>query len=222
MRRYLFIALLGLLVSTPALGQKKGGLQQFSGQVKQEQSAEELKEARRKAAGITDIKGFGVSREPPPKPFPWLAIGLVLIFMAAAAPFGWKMYKSTRGDLEDLSTFGMGKGRRAVKEAAESAGALPISRRPPARAAKKEAAVSTDTRIVETGEGQVTPRHAVGDAITNSGGNWVTADWVATKASLPGNSVSEEIAALVEDGYLQEARDSRGKPVFRANPEAKA
>jgi hypothetical protein len=45
---------------------------------------------------------------------------------------------------------------------------------------------------------------------------------VATKAGIGGSSATEEIGALVEDGYLQEARDSRGKPVFRANPDAKA
>ena len=217
MCRYLFIVLLGLLAASPAAAQKRGGLQEFNGQVKQDQTAEELKAARRKAAGVTDIKDFGINKEPPPKPIPWVAIGLAVLCLGAAAPFGWKMYKSTRGDLEDGSTFGMGKGRREVAPG-ETAGALPnsggISRRPPSRQKKADGPQQPANSDAA--------RDAVWDALSGAGSNWVTADWVANKSGVPASQASEEIGSLLSEGHVQEARDSRGKPVFRLAGEGQA
>lgn len=210
MRRYLLLTLLCALVASPAFGQRKSSLQQYSGQSQQgELTEEELREARRKAAGIKDLKDFGAKHQVPEKPFPWMAVGLAFIALMVSAPFGWKMYRSTRRDLEDQATFGMSKGRREGKEPATDERGL--SRRPPRRGLKAEAKPE-EPAAEEARSG----RDAVWDALGSASGSWVTADWVATNAGLSPAEAQEEIGALVEEGYLQEARDRNGKPVFRA------
>jgi len=224
MRRYLLLLLpLLVLTASPALAQKKGaGLQSFSAQPKTEETEEDAKAARRKAAGIQDLRSFGALREAPPKPFPWMGIGLAFLVMLALSPLGWKMYKSTRKDLEDQSTFG-GKGKKDLA-AAEAGEAPRISKRPPARALKasNSGGKGNETRVLTTAEAGLdepeegaSSRDAVWDAISSSNGSWVTAEWVATTSGIAASETSEEIAALVQEGYLQEARDNKGKPVFR-------
>ena len=211
MRRYLFLALLTLLWASTAWGQKKG-IQEFAGEAKPDETAEEAKEAKRKASGAADVKVFGAAKEPPPKPFTWGAVGLAVLCM---------LYRSTRKDLEDQSTFGVGKGRKDVAGAAAGEEAPRIGRRPPARGKKDQPEpdqkVGGETRMIEMAEEPTaTPRDAVWDAINAANGSWVTADWVASNAGLPVGQAGEEIGALVSEGYLQEARDRNGKPVFRA------
>ncbi len=216
MRRYLPLFSLVFLLSSPALAQKKGaGLQPFAAQPKQDQTEEEIRAARRKAAGIQDLQAFGATREVPAKPFPWMGVGLAVLVMLACAPLGWKLYKSTRRDLEDSATFGTGKARKEVGGSAE--GEAPrLSKRPPSRALKA-AESEREPEPEAEGEGEATARDAVWDAVSSSGDNWVTADWVATKAGLSAKEAAEEIGALVDEGYLQEARDNKGKPVFKAS-----
>jgi hypothetical protein len=220
MRRYLFLVSLVSLMATPAFGQKKANLQDFSGSAK-EATEEEIKAARKKAAGIQDLGAFGASKEPPPKPFPWAAVVLGLLVMGAISPFALKMYKGTRKDLEDQSTFGMGKGARRGVEAGEAAEAPSLGRRPPARALKaaKEKEAASETRMLSGDDVPGgAPRDLVWDAISGANGSWVTADWVATTAGLGAAESSDELAALVSEGYLEEARDRAGKPVFRTVP----
>jgi hypothetical protein len=143
--------------------------------------------------------------------------------MAAAVPFALRMYRHTRRDLEDQSTFGLGKARKDVKGAAVEDEAPRISRRPPARGGKKElpeaessgGGAGGETRMIEVAE-EKTSRDAVWDAISGANGSWVTAEWVASNSGLSAAAATDEIGALVSEGYLQEARDRAGKPVYRA------
>jgi hypothetical protein len=214
MLRYLLLVSVCVMFAAPALGQRKANLQEFKSSSSDDDSPPaDTKEARRKAAtGMGDLKNFGAAREPPPKPFPLLAVLLGVLVAGALVPVGMKMYKSTHKELEDLSTFGMSKGARLKETESEQAPSL--SRRPPSRAlgAKKENV--SETRVLEAEEAG-TSRDLVWDAVSQAG-QWVTTDWVASKAGLSSNEAADEIGALVEEGYLQEARDSKGKPVFRA------
>lgn len=219
MRRYLlFLSMTCLvcLLAGPAYGQKKANLQEFSGSTA-EPTEEEIKAAKRKAAGIQDLSAYGASKEPPPKPFPWYAVLLGALIMVALAPVGFKMYKSTHKDLDDLSTFGRGKGGKAVA-AGEGEAAPAFGRRPPARALKAAKEKAKEEVVeAEAPEGG-TPRDLVWDAVSGSNGSWVTADWVATTAGIDADVATDEIAALVAEGYLEEARDRAGKPVYRTAP----
>ncbi|MGC4113884.1 MAG: hypothetical protein QM765_04355 [Myxococcales bacterium] len=225
MRRYLiFLSLMCLvsLLAGPAYGQKKASLQEFSGNTV-EPTEEEIKAAKRRAAGIQDLNAYGASKEPPPKPFPWIAVLLGVIIMGALTPVALKMYKSTHKELEDLSTFGRGKGGAKGVEAGEGADAPSLGRRPPARALKakqqaKEKEEAAAAAAQEAGGESSSPRDLVWDAISGSNGSWVTADWVATTAGLAAAQANDEIAALVSEGYLEEARDRAGKPVYRSAP----
>ncbi len=222
MRRYLFFLSMMCLVSLlagPAYGQKKANLQEFSGNTV-EPTEEEIRAAKRKAAGIQDLNAYGASKEPPPKPFPWYAVLLGVLVMGAMTPFALKMYKSTHRELEDMSTFGRGKGGARGVEGGEGADAPALGRRPPARAlkAKQQAAKEKEREQAAAEAGESTPRDLVWDAISSSNGSWVTGDWVATTAGLDAASANDEIAALVSEGYLEEARDRAGKPVYRTAP----
>lgn len=215
MQRYLFLVPALMLVSAPSFAQKKPVIQEFKSDAPTEEGE---KVSRRRAAGFQDLGSFGAQKEPPPKPFPWLAIGLGFLIVLGLAPVGFKMYKSTRKDLEDQSTFGMTKARQEMKDA-QGAAPAGLSRRPPARALKdkNKQEAGGETRMLSTEDvpGN-TPRDVVWDTVSGANGNWVTADWVATNAGLPASEASDELAALVQEGYLQEARDRAGKPVFRA------
>ncbi|HEY3445633.1 MAG TPA: hypothetical protein VGK67_04670 [Myxococcales bacterium] len=223
MRRYLiFLSLMCLvsLLAGPAYGQKKANLQEFSGNTV-EPTEEEIKAAKRKAAGIQDLNAFGAAKEPPPKPFPWAAVLLAVLIMGALTPVALKMYKSTHRELEDLSTFGRGKDAKKGVAAGEGDPAPAFGRRPPARALKaaNEKKKEKEEAPAEAAEGEPgTPRDLVWDAVSGSNGSWVTADWVATTAGLDAGAANDEIAALVSEGYLEEARDRAGKPVYRTPP----
>jgi len=199
-----------LISASPAaaFGQRKGPIKDFTRSAAEpdKETPEAQLAARRRAAGIQEVQGFGVQKEPKRKPFPWLAVSMALLFAMALSPIAYRLFKSTRKDLEEHSTFGL-KGSR--REAREKEGPPSISRRPPARSGKP---AQGETRIVaDMGR---TPRDAVWDAM-GSAKSWVTAEWVASTASLGPSEAVDELAALAQEGFLQESQDRSGKQVFR-------
>jgi hypothetical protein len=217
------VLLLSIGFAATAFAQKRD-LRSFEGNnTSRSMSEEELAAARRKAAGIKDVSEFGKSKEPPPKPFPWGSVLLGGLILGILAPVGYKVAVSTKQDLEDQASFGLSKeGRSAAKEGAEkkpqvATDLASLSRRPASRRAgggKNAAAAAEKSEEPAEDDGR-TPRDRVWDAIT-TGGNWVTADWVASTAGLSAPETIDELGALVAEGYLQERKDSAGRPVFRA------
>ncbi len=216
------VLLLSIGFAATAFAQKRD-LRSFEGNTtSRSMSDEELAAARRKAAGVKDVTEFGKAKEPPPKPFPWGSVVLGGLILGILAPVGYKVAVSTKQDLEDQSAFGLSKeGRTAAKEGAEKKPQIAtdlasLSRRPASRRAgggRSAAAAQAEAAPAED-DGR-TPRDRVWDAIT-SGGNWVTADWVASTAGLSPSEAIDELGALVAEGYLQERKDSAGRAVFRA------
>lgn len=158
-------------------------------------------EARRRAAGIYDMKAFGEAEKPKEKPFPWKAVGLAAALVALTMPVAFRMYRSTRQDLEDQATFGM-KGSRED-------GADKPKKRSPSRRKSGPASAGASVEAAP-----VDGRDAVWGALSSST-DWVGADWIASTAGLAASVATNELAALVEEGYVEEARDRAGKPVFR-------
>jgi hypothetical protein len=219
-----------LVCAGAALAQpKRSGIKSYEKADDDPQSAEERQMARRRAAGLGEVRVFGKTNLPPPKPFPWYAIGLGCLVLAGLAPFGWKAYVSTRQDLEDNATFGLQAGtRRAPPEDSASAkqpvadlaslSKRPASRRPGTSAAPAPAEQGGgETRVLNLNEIEKSPRDKVWDAVS-AATNWVSSDWVASSAGMTAAEVADEIGALVEEGYLQETKDRNGKPVFKAAP----
>jgi hypothetical protein len=99
---------------------------------------------------------------------------LGVLVMGAMTPFALKMYKSTHRELEDMSTFGRGKGGARGVEGGEGADAPALGRRPPARAlkAKQQAAKEKEREQAAAEAGESTPRDLVWDAISSSNGSW--------------------------------------------------
>jgi hypothetical protein len=179
---------------------------------------QELVAEARRAAGLQDLKPFGAAQAPKEKPFPFLAMGLALLAGLIASPFAYRMYKATRADLKDQRTFGRaGRAADGAPAASEEPeGPAPrISRRPPSRE-------EGDTRIVSSAAGAkaappaASARDAVWEAISGAR-SWVTVEWVASEVGLSTAAVADEVGALATEGYLRQARDSAGRPVFRAN-----
>jgi hypothetical protein len=222
MRSPAVLLALALASAAPASAAQRGGLSEYhpapaSGPAK---TNEEIQAEARRAAGLRDVKGFEVANTPKPRRFPWLATGLAVVALLVASPFAYRMFKSTRSDLQDQATFGLSGARRGADEAPEEGAAAParIARRPPARAAG-------ETRIVKTpvapgAEAKPPPsaparaRDRIWDAVT-AANSWVSVEWVSTQSGLSSEVVADEIGALAQEGYLQQTRDRAGKPVFR-------
>jgi hypothetical protein len=207
MRNYLVVFALVLCTASTAFGQRRGGdLPSFNKQVSGERDPEAIQAARRRAAGIQDLQGYGKATEPKKKPFPWKALGLVGFVALLCVPFALKMVRSTRKDLEDQATFGV----RANREASSASGSS-RSRRPPSRGAGRAA---REARAAEVAEPARSARDAIWDVLAGGGG-WMRADEVARGSGLSLAEAADEIGALVEEGYLQEARDRAGQPIFK-------
>jgi hypothetical protein len=219
MRSPALLLALALASASSALAQSRG----LSGYHARPSSAppktdQELVAEARRAAGLQDLKPFGAAQAPKEKAFPFLAMGLALLAGLIASPFAYRMYQATRADLKDLGAFG--RAGRATEGAPpsteEPSGLAPrISRRSPPR-------LEGDTRIVSSaGAAEAAPpaasvRDAVWDAISGAR-SWVTVEWVASEAGLSIAAAEDEMGALADEGYLKQARDSAGRPVFRTN-----
>lgn len=161
--------------------------------------------SKRRGPGV-DVQGFGAKEAPKEKPFPWKGIGLASLVLLVAFPFGFRMYRSTRQDLEDQATFGL-KGSAHEREE-KAKGGDKGSRRSPTRKKAEAAKPAADAEPVADA------RDAVWGAIS-SANNWVGADWVASSAGIPVGQASSELSTLVEEGYVEETRDRSNKPVYR-------
>lgn len=218
---FVLVLLLALGIAGSAFAQKREIRSFEGGNAPGKMSESELQAARRKAAGIRDVDSFGKSKEPPPKPFPWGAVIMGSLIVGMLAPFGYKMAQSTKEDLQAQATFGSQGGARSSSEVAAprkqeiATDLASLSRRPASRRAGANRAAAASKEESPAADDGRTPRDRVWDAIT-SGGNWVTAEWVASTAGMSGAEATDEIAALVAEGYLQERKDSAGRAVFRA------
>ncbi len=204
--------------ATPALAQTRG-LSEYHAKPSSApaKSDQELIADARRAAGIQDLKSFGVQQAPKEKPFPFLPVGLGLLAGLVAAPFAYRMYKSTRTDLEDQRTFGRKSGGGKEGSPAppvEPAAPARLSRRPPTRQAGETRIVSDASSAAKALAPAASPRDAIWDAVTGAR-TWVTVEWVASEVGLSTDVVKDEIGALASEGYLKQARDSAGTPVFR-------
>ncbi|MGI5865286.1 MAG: hypothetical protein ACOX6T_24975 [Myxococcales bacterium] len=200
MRTYLMVLALVLAGSSAWAAQKRPSspLPAYQGDGLKKMSPEQ---ARRRAAGIHDVKVYGEAEKPKEKPTPWKAIGLAAGLVALTVPVALRMYRSTRKDLEDQATFGL-KGSR------EGAADKPKKHMPSRRQSQPASAGALPEASAQDG------RDAVWGALS-SANDWVGADWIASSAGLTQSVASKELAALVEEGYVEEARDRAGKPVFR-------
>lgn len=219
MRSPALLLALALASASSALAQSRG-LSEYHARPSSAppKTDQELVAEARRAAGLQDLKPFGAAQAPKEKPFPFLAMGLALLAGLIASPFAYRMYEATRADLRDQTTFGRA-GRAADGAPAspdEPAGLAPrISRQPPSRQ-------EGDTRIVgsaaaaEAAPPAASARDAVWDAVSGAR-SWVSVEWVASEVGLSVAAVEDELGALATEGYLKQARDSAGRPVFRAN-----
>jgi hypothetical protein len=215
MRTHLIVLAFVLLASATAFGASKrtgSGLTSFQGGQTQQLSQEE---ARKKAAGIQDVKTFGAVSAKKETPIPWRGLGLAALLLICAVPAGYQLYKSTRRDLEDQTTFG-------VKGKTHPAASHRSGKRPPARAKAGASAGGGETRIVDVAEvaeasANAGARDAIWDAIS-SAPSWVNLDWVSEASNISVIETEDELSALVEEGYVEEKRDRTGKPIFRVVP----
>lgn len=172
----------------------------------------------RRAAGLQDLQPFGPPQQQE-KPFPFLFMGLALLAGVVAMPFAYRMYKSTRAELDDQRTFGRNKGaaEEAPASPGEQAGVAPrISRRPASRDSGETRISSASAAAKALAPPEATPRDAVWDAVSGAG-RWVTVEWVASEVGLSKAVVADEMGALATEGYFKQARDSAGNLVFRVN-----
>jgi hypothetical protein len=197
MKKTLLIAVaLGLAVA--ALGQRPSKeVHEYSGPADDR--------PRKSYAGKPTVDAFGAKNEPPPKPFPWVALGVAGLVVLIAAPIAYTQFMKTRTELESLKTFGRGaSGERIEEGGAQEGGAAPsISRRPAGRSAPAAG-----------GRDASSPRDVILGAVSRSR-QWVTAEWVARASGVPATIAADTLGTLAEEGRLQEARDSAGNPVYR-------
>ncbi len=215
MRTHALILALAIGGSAPALAQSHGVSPYHPKPTSAPTKSNEeiLADVRR---GNQDLRQFGVEIAPKAKPFPWIAMGIALTAGLIAAPFAYKMYKSTRTALEDQSTFGLKSGRRAERASARAAGDGAVQRKPPARAAGETRIIDTGKLAERTAPGAPSTRDAIWNAMTGAD-TWVSVDWVASALGLSTTVIADEIHALAAEGYLKETRDQSGKPVFRVD-----
>lgn len=143
-----------------------------------------------------NVGEFGAQTKAPERPFPWMALGLGLLSMLIASPFAFIYYRGTSKDLKDMKT--VGRVTEGTKGSVREKGPKP---------AKAEKPV----------EGGSEPRDRVWETM-QSVSQWVPVDWVARSSGLSDEESSEELSALTEEGYLEQAKDKQGNPIFRTRP----
>jgi len=94
--RWLLLLVLGLVVSTPALGQQpRKRVSQYEAE---ELSDEEA--AARRANRKSKLIRFERDEAPPETPFPWRLVGLGVLVFAVTAPFAYATWRSASKELE--------------------------------------------------------------------------------------------------------------------------
>jgi hypothetical protein len=220
MRISAFVFALAMVLAVPALARRGVSGYQTAPATGPAKSDEEPVAEARRSEGLKDLRRFGEEEQPKEKPFPWLAMSIALAAGLLATPFAYRMYQTTRSDLEDQSTFGMRAGRRSEHPSADSAESREAPQRLSRRPASREAG---ETRIVgssaaaqrQLATAAPSARDAIWTAVSSANG-WVTVNWVATATGLSADEVTDEIRALAAEGHLKETRDRSGTPVYRS------
>jgi hypothetical protein len=143
-----------------------------------------------------NVGEFGAATKAPEKPFPWMALGLGIMSLVIASPFAFLYYRGTSKDLKDMKT--VGRVTEGTKGAVREKGARPAKAEKPM-------------------EGGNEPRDRVWETM-QSVSQWVPVDWVARSSGLSDDESAEELTALTSEGYLEQAKDKQGNPIFRTRP----
>jgi hypothetical protein len=183
------LLIVALGVGMTALGQRPGKVGSYSGPTTERPGA---------VAGRHQVEGFGVAKEPKPKPFPWIAVLMGVLAVGIATPIAYYYFNRTKTELESLKTFGRGASGEKIDAAGDEAPA--ISRRPKG--------------MSSSGAGGNSARDTILAAVSRSK-QWVTAEWVARTAGVSATIVADTLGSLAEEGQVQEARDTAGNPVYR-------
>jgi len=191
-----------------AVAQPKTALRDYKAEptVEKEDSTKDGAAARRRGTGQPDISAFGVKKQEPVEQFPWMGVGVVLIVILMTSPLIVKVVRGARKDLEDQSTFGLQRNR---EEREKESGGEP---RPARRPMKKAEAKAADAPAEDESAGSA--RDAVWGVLSSAAG-WLSADKISAQAKVPTSDAEAELATLVEEGYIQEAKERAGKSVFK-------
>jgi hypothetical protein len=139
---------------------------------------------------------YGKANAPPDKPFPWRFIGIAFVAVLLTTPFAYLYVRNTQKDLKEMKT--VGRVTEGTKGAVKEKGAKPAKGEKPM-------------------EGGNEPRDRVWETM-QSVSQWVPIDWVARASGLSDDVSAEELSGLTEEGYLEQAKDKQGNPIFRTRP----
>jgi hypothetical protein len=84
-------------------------------QAPREMSQEEL-DAAKAAARNGNMNAYGKDVKIEAEPIPWMAIGLGIVVLVAAAPFGVIVYRNTAKEMATANTFGVQRARDEDEE----------------------------------------------------------------------------------------------------------
>jgi hypothetical protein len=174
------------LTAAPALAEHHAGQPPSTFVQKETQATQEHKRRG-------DMDEFGSKTKVPEKPFPWQALGLGVLVMVLASPFAFLYYRNTSKTLAEMKT--VGRVTEGAKGEVREKGAKPAKGEKPM-------------------EGGNEPRDRVWETM-QSVSQWVPVDWVARSSGLSSEESQEELASLTEEGYLEQAKDKQGNPIFR-------
>jgi hypothetical protein len=177
-----------LAVAVPAVAEHHAGQPPSTFQQK------DVKVVEHKRQGT--VVEYGAAAAPPEKPFPWRALGMALAAFLITTPFAVVYVRNTQKNLKDMKTVGrVTEGNKgSVKDKT-------------AKAAKGEKPM----------EGGSEPRDRVWETM-QSVSQWVPVDWVARTSGLSDDESADELSGLTSEGYLEQAKDKQGNPIFRTRP----
>ncbi|NTX08981.1 hypothetical protein HUA74_37225 [Myxococcus sp. CA051A] len=102
------LLVLALATGGAALAQPRKPVQDFN--APRELTAEEREAAKQRAMG-NNLNSYGKDIQVKTQPFPWKAVGLAGLVFLVAIPFGFRAFRNTTKEMDDVNTFGNNSNR---------------------------------------------------------------------------------------------------------------